>query len=98
MAVYFYKPPTYRMVQTMQGSLRYGVNTSTTVYRLNGTWFNVQDAGMDAPVITDVDVDAATGLRLYFTKPMVVPDTIYAELSALTPADPSWTPGTLTLL
>jgi hypothetical protein len=29
---------------------------------------------------------------------MVVPDTIYAELSALAPADPAWTPGTLTLL
>jgi hypothetical protein len=86
------------MVQTMRGSLRYGVNTSTTVYRLNGQWFNVQDAGMDAPVITDVDVDAATGLRLYFTKPMVVPGSLHDELSAITPADPSWTPGTLTLL
>jgi hypothetical protein len=53
---------------------------------------------MDAPVITDVDIDAATGLRLYFTKPMVVPGSLYDELSAITPADPSWTPGTLTLL
>jgi hypothetical protein len=29
---------------------------------------------------------------------MVVPDTLYAELLALAPADPSWTPGSLTLL
>jgi hypothetical protein len=53
---------------------------------------------MDAPVITDVDVDAASGLRLYFTKPMVVPGSLHDELLAITPADPSWTPGTLTLL
>lgn len=103
MSVYLYKPPTWRNVQVMEGALRYGVPTSTVVYRQNGVWFNIHTAGVDQPVVADVDIwvdpnNAYNTLRLFFTKPMVVPGDLYAGLSALSPADPSWTAGTLTLL
>jgi hypothetical protein len=94
---YLYTPPTYRMVATVERSLRYGVSTSTLVYRMGGQWTNVQDPGMDAPVVANVDVDAS-GLKLYFDRPTVVPDTLFAELSGVAPTDPSWTPGSLTHL
>jgi hypothetical protein len=42
--------------------------------------------------------NTSTALRLYFNKPMVIPDDIHDELAALQPADPSWTPSVLTLL
>lgn len=95
---YRYVPPTWRNVGMLEGSLRFGVTTPTVVYRLNGVWHNVQQAGMDDPIVTNVDIDAASGLRLFFTKPMVVPGWLYAELNAITPADPSWSAGTLTRL
>lgn len=103
MAVYLYTPPTWRKVQLMQGAwaLRYGIPTSTCVYRQGGVWHNILEPGMDNPVVADVDTITqpnGTEFRLFFIKPMVVPDTLYAELSALEPADPSWTPGSLTLL
>lgn len=98
MAVYLYSPPTWRHVQVMEGALRYGVATNTLVYRQGGVWYNQQNAGMDQPVVADCDTDAQSGLRLFFTKPMVVPDWLHDELAALQPADPSWTPGSLTLL
>ena len=94
---YLYTPPTYRIVATVQNSLRYGITTTTLVYRQGGQWTNVQDPGMDAPVVANVDVDT-TGLKLYFDRPTVVPDTLFTELSGVTPADPSWTPGSLTSL
>lgn len=95
---YLYKPPTWRNVATVERSLRYGVTTSTVVYRQGGVWFNIQTAGVGSPDVAGVDVDAATGLRLFFTKPMVVPDSLHDELAAVQPADASWTPGSLTLL
>lgn len=98
MSVYLYTPPTWRNPSVMAGSLRCGVATSTVVYRLNGVWFNQMTAGMDQPVIKDCDIDEASGLRLFFNKPMVVPGSLHDELAALQPADPSWTPGSLTLL
>jgi hypothetical protein len=85
------------MVATVRQSLRYGVSTSTLVYRQAGQWINVQDPGMDAPIVTNVDTDAS-GLKLYFDRPTVVPDTLFAELSGVAPSDPSWTPGSLTHL
>lgn len=93
---YLYKPPTWRNVVMLKGSLRAGITTSTCVYRQNGVWHNVLSTGMDNPVVADCDVVA--GLLLFFTKPMVVPDELHDELAALEPADPSWTPGSLTLL
>lgn len=98
MAVYLYKPPTWRNPVPMRGALIVGISTSTCVYRQGGVWHNVLSSGMDDPVVADVDVDADSGLRLFFTKPMVVPDSLYDGLLALEPADPSWTPGSLTLL
>lgn len=98
MAVYLYKPPTWRNQATIRGALRYGVTTSTVVWRSGGVWFNSLEGGIDSPVDTAVDVDAATGLRLFFNKPMVIPGSLHDELAALQPADPSWTPGSLTLL
>jgi hypothetical protein len=97
-AVYLYRPPSWRNVIPMGGALNVGIPTSTVVWRQGGVWHNAMTAGMDSPVIKDCDVDLATGLRLFFNKPMVVPDNLYAELLALAPADPSWTPGSLTLL
>lgn len=96
--VYLYTPPTWRYVGMVEGSLRCGITTSTLVYRMNGVWFNQLEAGVDNPVVADVDVDPRSGMRLFFTKPMVVPGWLYDELYALEPADPSWSPGTLTLL
>lgn len=99
MSVYLYAPPQWQNVTVIAGmALRTKIPTSTTVYRLGGVWHNVLSPGMDQPVISDVDVDPDTGLRLYFTKPMVVPGSLHDELAALQPADPSWTPGSLTLL
>lgn len=98
MSVYLYKPPTWRNVTHLGGALYCGVPTSTVVFRMDGVWYNQQTAGMDAPVIGDIDVDADSGLTLFFTKPMVVPGSIHDELAALEPADPSWTPGELILL
>lgn len=98
MSVYLYSPPTWRHVQVMEGALRYGVATSTLVYRLGGVWYNQELAGIDQPVVDDCDTDAASGLRLFFTHPIVVPGSLYDALSVLQPANPSWTPGTLTLL
>jgi hypothetical protein len=93
---YLYSPPTWRNVQTMEGALRYGVPTSTLVYRSGGIWHNTMVSGMDDPA-GHADTDAS-GLLLFFTRPTVVPDSLFAEMtaSALTPADPSWTAGTLT--
>lgn len=103
MSVYLYTPPTWRNYAVMGGALRCSVNTSTCVYRQGGVWTNVQAPGMDLPVVSDVDIwvdpaNAANTLRLFFTKPMVVPGDLHDELLALQPADPSWTSGTLTLL
>ena len=93
---YLYSPPTWRNVALMEGALRYGVPTSTVVYRTGGVWHNVMTAGMDDPAKT-ADVDSS-GLVLFFTRPTVVPDSLFAEMSAnaLTPADSSWSVGTLT--
>lgn len=91
---YLYSPPTWRHVQAIEGALRYGVTTSTLVYRQGGTWYNQELAGIDDPVVKDCDTDPS-GLFLFFTCPTVVPDSLHDELAALEPANPSWTPGTL---
>lgn len=98
MAVYLYTPPTWRNPIPLGGALIAGVRTCTLVYRRNGVWVNQMEAGIDNPIVANCDVDPASGLRLYFVRPMVIPDSIVAGLSALQPADPSWTPGSLTLL
>lgn len=92
---YLYTPPTMRMVTMLEGSLRVGIPTCTVVYRLGGVWYNQATAGMDNPVVANCDVDPS-GLLLFFSTPTRVPDTLQAALAALQPADPSWTPGTLT--
>ena len=80
----------------MHKSLRYGVPTCTGVYRIGGTWHNIQVAGLSNPDETTIDVDATTGIKLYFGRPTLVPDSLVSVLTpALTPADPTWTPGTL---
>lgn len=98
MSVYLYTPPMWRNPSVMGWALRASVNTSTVVFRLNGVWYNQETAGIDQPVIADVDVDAQSGLKLFFSKPMVVPGSLHDELAALQPANPNWSPGTLTLL
>ena len=96
--VYLYTPPLYYRHQVMRGALRYRISTSTTVYRLGGVWNNVLSPGISNPDPAACDVEPRTGLRLYFNKPVVVPVEIHDELAALEPADPTWTPGSLTLL
>lgn len=93
---YLYTPPTWRNVVQLERSLRCGVPTCTLVYRQAGVWHNIHTPGMDNPVVKSVDVDAS-GLVLYFDRPTVVPASLYTEMStnALTPADSSWSPGTL---
>lgn len=100
--VYLYTPPTWRNVVQLEGALHCGITTSTCVYRQGGVWHNVITPGMDVfDLPIDVWVDPgnpANTLTLLFTKPMVIPGDLYAELAALAPADPSWTAGSLTLL
>lgn len=93
-----FTPPTWRMVTRMEGALRYGFPVCTVVYRQGGVWHNLQTAGVGNPVVADVDTDAASGLLLFFSTPTPVPSALEAEITAnaLTPADPSWTAGTLT--
>ena len=98
MAVYLYTPPMWRNIVPMGGALNPGILTSTIVYRFAGTWHNVISVGEDDPVVADVDVDERTGLRLFFVKPMVIPGSLYDELSALEKGDASWTDAQLTLL
>ena len=97
MAGYLYSPPTYKQHDVMVGALRYYVDTSTTVYRLGGVWFNVLMPGMDNPNPSLCD-KASDGTLCYFNTPTVVPAELHDGLAALQPADSSWTPGTLTAL
>lgn len=94
---YLYSPPSWRNVAKFPGAraLRFGITTSTVVYRQGGVWTNIQTAGMDQPVVSSCDTDPS-GLLLFFDRPTVVPNSLFTELSALAPADSSWTPGTLT--
>lgn len=94
-----FTPPTWQLHTILESALRAKVTESTTVYRLSGVWHNISNPGYDNPVVANVDVDAASGLRLYFNSPTVVPDNVATDLTnngGLVPADPSWTPGTLT--
>lgn len=91
-----YTPPQWRAVAMMTGSLRVSVPVSTCVYRRGGVWHNVQVAGEQD--VTGIDVwtdpdDASVQLVLFFTGPVLVPDAIQSDLAAITPADPSWSPG-----
>lgn len=102
MAVYLYTPPQYRMTSMMRGSLRVTIPVSTTVYRKNGVWHNTVCGGVN-PAPNECDMWIADDrpelrLRLFFTKPMVVPDALHDELLALAPASAAWSAGTLTLL
>lgn len=91
---YLYSPPTWRHAFSLDGALIAGITTSTCVYRQAGVWYNTLDAG------PDVVPDTESGTLLFFTRPTVVPDALQAELAAnaITPADASWSPGTLTLV
>jgi len=86
----------WRNPSMMGWALRASVNTSTVVYRQGGVWYSQEIAGIDQPVIADVDTDAASGLLLFFSRPTVVPDSLHDALAALVQADPSWIPATLT--
>lgn len=97
-SVYLYTPPTWRNSIPMEGALVIGFPVSTLVYRLGGTWHNQLNGDPDNPVVADCDIESTTGLLLYFTTPVVVPDALHDELAALAPADPNWTPGVLTLI
>jgi len=95
-ATFLFTPPQWRQAQVMEGALRYSIPVSTVVYRTGGVWHNQMVAGIDDPAKT-ADVDPS-GLLLFFTRPTVIPLSLFADISAnaLTPADPSWSPGTLT--
>lgn len=90
---HLYTPPTYRMVAVMERSLRYGVTTSTLVWRQGGVWSNTITGDMNVVP----DVDPTSGLTLLFYTPTQIPDSLVAEMTAnaLTPANPAWTPGTI---
>lgn len=100
MSVYLFKPPTWRrVVEFEKGSgLLPAITVSTVVYRQDGVWHNILECGVNNPIVTDCDVDADSNLRLFFVKPMVVPGSLYDELSALVKGDPSWADATLTQL
>lgn len=91
---YLYSPPTWRNVFSLSGALIAGIKTSTCVYRQGGVWANTLTAG------PDVVPDTEFGVELFFTRPTEVPDALHDELAAnaITPADSSWSPGTLTLI
>ena len=67
-----YSPPTWRNVQTLVGSLRYGIPTNYCVYRKGGSWYSSVSPG-----IGELD-----GADYVFTTPTVVPDSLVAELTA----------------
>lgn len=98
---YRFSPPTWNRILQMEGALVLNVcPVSTLVYRSGGTWFNVQMPGIGQPdVATQVDTDATTGILLFFTRPTVIPDSLATDPNgpgvATTPADPTWTPGSL---
>jgi hypothetical protein len=89
---YLYTPPTWRLVGQIEKALRYGVVRPTVVYRVGGVWHSLQEPGIGNPDVTTVDV--ANGQLLYFDRPTVVPDSLFAELSAIVPANPAWFPAT----
>ena len=94
--MYLFTPPTYRARQIVINSLRYSVPTCTGVWRIGGTWHNQSTSGIGNPDETTIDVDGTTGIKLYFGRPTLVPDSLVSVLTpALTPGDPTWTPGTL---
>ena len=97
---YLYSPPTWRNIGMLEGSLRYGVTTSVGVWRIGGVWHSSTTGGLSNPDETQIDVDVTTGIKLFFGRPTLVPDSLVATLSnALNPSsiggDPSWNPGTL---
>lgn len=67
-----YSPPTWRNVFTMEGSLRAGITTQTTTYRVGGVWFNTQAAGTG-------QLDGADQI---FSCPTIVSDVLAAQLIA----------------
>lgn len=98
MTTYLYRPPTYKYKAVLVGSLTCYIDTCTTVYRIGGIWTNTVSPGMSSPSPADCDIESTTGLLCYFNTPTVVPSTLVAGLTALAPADSSWTSGTLTAL
>lgn len=90
---YLYTPPQYKMVQMVEGALRYKISTSTSVYRIGGVWINALTPSQD--IVGECDVDPS-GLVLFFATPTVVPDTLHDALAAVQPANSAWTAGTLT--
>jgi hypothetical protein len=97
---YLYTPPQWRNAQGPPfGQMRYGFPTSTCVYRTGGVWHNTLVSGPDDPYKT-ADTDPVSGQKLFFVTPTVISGVLHDEMAAqaLTPSDPKWTPGTLTLV
>lgn len=69
---YLYTPPLWDNVAVMEGSLRYKIPTSTTTYKLNGQWYNVQSPGMG---MTD-------GADYFFCTPTLVTQALRDEMIA----------------
>lgn len=93
-----FSPPQWQNVIVIAGrGLRVSIPTSTTVYRQGGTWFNVLSPGMSLPDVSACDPSPDGGV-MYYSRPTKVSDaSLIADITAhaLTPADPSWSPGTL---
>lgn len=69
---YLYTPPLWNNIGVMHGSLRYKIPTSTTTYRLNGQWYNVQSPGVG---VTD-------GADYVFPTPTEIPAALAQEMIA----------------
>jgi hypothetical protein len=96
--VTIFSPPQWQNVTVIAGmALRTKIPTSTTVYRQGGVWYNVLSPGMSLPDVNACDPSPDGGV-MYYSRPTPVSDAgLIADLTAhaLTPADPSWTPGTI---
>ena len=77
-----YSPPTWNNVSVLRGSLRVKQPTCYLVYRQGGVWNSVQSPGMGTPDVTQVDTDAASGLKLFFYTPTIIPNSLVAQLTA----------------
>lgn len=71
-SAYLYSPPTWNNVGIFAGSVTYKIPTSTTTFKLNGQWHNVQSPGIG---VTD-------GADYIFPTPTEIPASLAQEMIA----------------
>ncbi len=67
-----YTPPTWRQIEQLIGSLRYGFPVYTITYKLNGSWHNQNTVG----------IGETTGATNFYNLPTVISDATATEMQA----------------